>query len=305
MCPEISFQEGSQSIERGHLKGGDSAKSSCPSPTIYLPPDNCHSACYKDIGVMIDDINQSIAEGTPFIATICSGTHHYPTDKNVNGYTEVSEVIVRCCGLQNSCIIDGGGPDQRSTPLFYFVSTVRHLVVEGIKFQNIKCNGDDLDWYRCSGSLIHTKGVAVASLRNLTVDSAVTNRMVSFYVYFVLVKQLIVNAKYHLLTMFYLLLKTQGGAFYINEGDATIEGCTFTNNHAELTGGVNRADASMTLYGNTFHGNSANSGGAMEAAKSTDVICNTFENNSAKVSGGAIYSELDKIRLSYNMFLEK
>jgi len=90
------------------------------------------------------------------------------------------EVTLGCCGRKNSCIVDGGGPDQRIVPLFYFKGMVKNLVLEGIHFQNINCYVEGEEQDDCSGGILHVKGVAVITLRHFIVNFVATNQIVSF-----------------------------------------------------------------------------------------------------------------------------
>jgi predicted outer membrane repeat protein len=98
-----------------------------------------------------------------------------------------------------------------------------------------------------------------------------------------------------------------GGALYVNAGDAWVRGCVFVGNSAGaapqgLGGAVWLDSGQFTIAGCTFTGNSAASGGAVFIGANPPYppkfeSCR-FSQNSAAYNGGAIYSSSVGCRLT-------
>lgn len=78
-----------------------------------------------------------------------------------------------------------------------------------------------------------------------------------------------------------------GAAVYAGKS-ATIQDCTFTDNHADENGGAILAYAPITVTDSTFTKNEAAYGGAIFDGKDTTITNSTFKENKAQY-GGALY----------------
>jgi len=86
-----------------------------------------------------------------------------------------------------------------------------------------------------------------------------------------------------------------GGAIYINNGNVTVDSCTFANNSAAIGGAIFFSYGSLTVLNSTFFNNQSPSGpssgfgAAIASYGQTLVIANsTIAGNSAAVSGGGV-----------------
>ena len=170
----------SKGFTKRTLKEGKSKKKkstpkklSCPASDIYKAPIGCDALCYRDVDIMVNDINSKVAGGEVFVGTICHGTFPLSKDKRVISETSGADVTIVCCGSAGSCIVDGEN-ETRDLSVFNFRSTVKQFRLEGVAFKNIKCIGDD-----CDGALLFTKAVSVVAIRYISVESAQTDQSVS------------------------------------------------------------------------------------------------------------------------------
>ncbi|WP_407379598.1 Ig-like domain repeat protein [Methanobrevibacter sp.] len=83
-----------------------------------------------------------------------------------------------------------------------------------------------------------------------------------------------------------------GGAINCDDGDLTVNGCSFINNHGDY-GGAIYSDGALTVNDCTFEGNTAYRGGAIYSTGDLTVSGSIFTNNSVEGDGGAIYSTGD------------
>jgi predicted outer membrane repeat protein len=82
-----------------------------------------------------------------------------------------------------------------------------------------------------------------------------------------------------------------GGAI-VNQGDLTVNGCTFTNNNAFNGGAINnQPGGTLTVENSIFDGNTSPVGGAIVNWESMTVTGSIFDSNTA-ADGGAIYNVL-------------
>jgi hypothetical protein len=86
-----------------------------------------------------------------------------------------------------------------------------------------------------------------------------------------------------------------GGAIYINNGNVTVDSCTFANNSAAIGGAIFFSYGSLTVLNSTFFNNQSPSGpssgfgGAIASYGPTLTIANsTIAGNSAAVAGGGV-----------------
>jgi len=291
-----------------------SAKSNCPLPTSYDSPKRCSESCYSDIETVFKEINISIAKGTPFDGTICKGTYTLPYDTYVNGETEGSDVALRCCGSKNSCIVDGGGPNNaREKSVFLFESTVQQFILEGITFQNFQT------------LVIEAKKAAVVTIKHASFDSVVsTYGAFMFHIgSLVTIEGCIVTncsagnlggALYAFSSKLLLNGNTfngnsaqnWGGALFFHSSSGDVKCNRFELNNAQQNGGAIYVTSSkLNLSNNDFFGNNAHGdwGGAVLLDNSSgDVKSNLFQYNSAQNVGGGIYSFFSDVQLSDNQF---
>jgi len=86
------------------------------------------------------------------------------------------------------------------------------------------------------------------------------------------------------------LVSSNGSALYNNNGNLTIDSCTFTNNTSTAGAGAAVINGSTLLVLNsTFVGNHAVSGGAMYLGGNAVIAYSTFIGNTATAASGAIF----------------
>jgi predicted outer membrane repeat protein len=82
-----------------------------------------------------------------------------------------------------------------------------------------------------------------------------------------------------------------GGGLFNNNGNVTIDSCTFANNSAGIFGGAISNGSTLLVLNSTFAGNhSGTTSGAIYAGGNVVVANSTFAANTASSNGGAIYA---------------
>jgi hypothetical protein len=79
-----------------------------------------------------------------------------------------------------------------------------------------------------------------------------------------------------------------GGIF--NQGVLTVTNSTFSDNSADLGGGIFNIGLTLTVTNSTFSGNNALLGGGVENQNMLTVTNSTFSDNSAEEDGGGIFN---------------
>lgn len=99
-------------------------------------------------------------------------------------------------------------------------------------------------------------------------------------------------------------LNGNGGAFYLDGGDATINGGTVDLNKAINGGGAYLAGGALQISDGIFKDNkvTANGGGAYVSGGNITMTGGSFENNTAEDSGGGIYITGGSLSMSGGIF---
>ena len=85
-----------------------------------------------------------------------------------------------------------------------------------------------------------------------------------------------------------------GGAIYAYLNTTTINGCSFSNNQTNSTGGALDLLTRLSVYNSTFFNNHASEGGAINNVSHTSIHGSAFISNSA-YRGGAVYAQTIEI----------